>query len=127
MDLVRIYQCLCDATRLRILHLLGCGPLCVCHLQEILDLPQTKVSQHLAYLRKHRMVECRRIGTWMVYRLPSKRTPELEANLQCLQDCAQTDTRLQKDRKVLAKLDIDRTWMDQADESACESPNKKAC
>ena len=36
MDLIRIYECLCDATRLRILHLLTHGPLCVCHIQEIL-------------------------------------------------------------------------------------------
>ena len=32
-------------------------PLCVCHLQELLDLPQVNVSQHLAYLRKNGLVE----------------------------------------------------------------------
>ena len=53
MDLIQIYECFCDATRLRIIHLLAHGPLCVCRFQEILELPQTKVSQQLAYLRKH--------------------------------------------------------------------------
>ena len=48
-----------------VIHLLTRGPLCVCHFQEILGLPQTKVSQHLAYLRKKGMVECTRHGTWM--------------------------------------------------------------
>ena len=57
MDLVSIYQCLCDHTRLRILHALTGGPLCVCHLQEILGEPQVKVSKHLAYLKQHGMVE----------------------------------------------------------------------
>jgi len=108
MEMVQIYQCLCDVTRLRILHLLGGGPLCVCHLQEILKLPQTKVSQHLAYLRKHGMVECRRAGTWMVYRLPSRAPAALVRHLQCLQDCAQTDPRMKADRKALAKMKIDR-------------------
>ena len=37
MDLLSIYQCLCDRTRLRMLHALAGGPLCVGHLQEILD------------------------------------------------------------------------------------------
>ena len=35
MDLIQIYQCFCDRTRLRILHLLT-PPLCVCHFQDIL-------------------------------------------------------------------------------------------
>ena len=70
MELIQIYQCFCDATRLRIIHLLTKGPLCVCHFQEILGIAQTKVSQHLAYLRKKGMVECTRHGTWMIYSLP---------------------------------------------------------
>ena len=72
MELIQIYQCFCDATRLRIIHLLTRGPLCVCHFQEILGIAQTKVSQHLAYLRKKGMVECTRHGTWMIYSLPVK-------------------------------------------------------
>ena len=49
MDLVQIYQCFCDLTRLRILHLLTKSPLCVCHFQDILREPQVKISKHLAY------------------------------------------------------------------------------
>ena len=52
MKLLQIYRCLCDETRLRILHLLAQGPLCVCHFQTILRLPQVAVSEHLAYLRE---------------------------------------------------------------------------
>ncbi|HEX9784874.1 MAG TPA: metalloregulator ArsR/SmtB family transcription factor, partial [Opitutaceae bacterium] len=60
MELVRIYQCLCDRTRLRIINVLAAGPLCVCHLQEILDEPQVKISKHLRYLKEHGMVEAER-------------------------------------------------------------------
>lgn len=51
MDLVEIYKCLCDRTRLRLLHVLAQGPVCVCHFQEVLGEPQVKISKHLAYLR----------------------------------------------------------------------------
>ena len=87
MKLIRIYKCLCDETRLRILHLLSHRPLCVCHFQTILGAPQVKISKHLAYLREHGMVETERDGAWIIYRLPTRPAPELTANLKCLQDC----------------------------------------
>src|ERR1035441_1903956 len=84
MDLIKIYQCLCDRTRLRILHLLGQGPLCVCHFQEILREPQVKISKHLGYLRARGMVQCERQGNWMVYSISAKPCRELAANFACL-------------------------------------------
>jgi ArsR family transcriptional regulator len=104
MDLVQIYQCFCDRTRLRILHLLTESPLCVCHFQEILDEPQVKVSKHLAYLRERGLVEVEREQNWMIYSLPKKRAAELETNLKCLQDCAQSDKVFARDLKKLATL-----------------------
>ena len=104
MDLIQIYQCLCDATRLRILHLLAQTPLCVCHFQEILDEPQVKISKHLAYLRDRGLVVTEREQNWVIYSLPVKRARELEANLKCLQDCAQTDAVFKRDLKTLARV-----------------------
>lgn len=97
MDLVQIYQCFCDRTRLRILHLLTNSPLCVCHFQTILGEPQVKISKHLAYLRDRGLVDVERDKNWMVYSLPKKRAPELETNLKCLQDCVQSDTAFARD------------------------------
>jgi ArsR family transcriptional regulator len=114
MELVRIYQCLCEATRLRIIHLLTQGPLCVCHFQDILDESQVKVSQQLAYLRKNGLVEATRHGKWMIYRLPEHRSPELEMNLKCLQDCAQSDRRFREDLKRLAKIRKRTDWLEEA-------------
>jgi ArsR family transcriptional regulator len=101
MRLIEIYQCLCDETRLRILHLLTRGPLCVCHFQSVLGISQTRVSQHLAYLRKRGLVECSRRGTWMIYRLPNNPSPELEKHLRCLQDCVQSDQMFRADLEKL--------------------------
>lgn len=105
MNLVRIHECLCDRTRLRIIHLLLRGPLCVCHLQKVLGEPQVKVSRHLAYLRERGMVEVERRGQWMVYALPERRDAVLGAQLACLQDCAAEERIFRGDLERLAKLD----------------------
>ena len=104
VELIRIYECFCDRTRLRILHLLGQGPLCVCHLQAVLGEPQVKVSKHLAYLKSRGLVEANREANWMIYRLPQKPPPELAANLACLQDCAREDPIFQRDAGKLRKM-----------------------
>ncbi|MCK9590094.1 MAG: metalloregulator ArsR/SmtB family transcription factor [Terrimicrobiaceae bacterium] len=101
MPLVRIYECLCDETRLRAIQLLTRGPLCVCHLQAALGIPQARVSQHLSYLRERGMVENRREGTWMIYSLPAKPSRELSRHLACLQDCSVSDRRFRADLKKL--------------------------
>jgi ArsR family transcriptional regulator len=107
MDLVQIYQCFCDRTRLRILNLLANSPLCVCHFQSILGEPQVKVSKHLGYLRERGLVEVERDKNWMIYSLPKKRGAEVEANLKCLQDCVQSDKVFAGDLKRLAALKSD--------------------
>src|SRR6266481_7599895 len=104
MDLVQIYECFCDLTRLRILHLLTKSPLCVCHFQDILREPQVKISKHLGYLRSRRMVIATRNQNWMIYALPKKRSRELEKNLKCLQDCVQSDPIFARDLRKLAQL-----------------------
>lgn len=104
MELVRIYECLCDRTRLRILNLLLQGPLCVCHFQAVLREPQVKISKHLGYLRRNDLVEAERCANMMIYRLPAKRSSPLRANLSCLQDCAQEEAIFRTDLARLAKV-----------------------
>ena len=104
MDLVQIYQCFCDRTRLRILNLLAKSPLCVCHFETILAEPQVKISKHLSYLRERGMVNVERDQNWMVYSLPKKRAAELERNLKCLQDCVHSDRVFAGDLTKLASI-----------------------
>ncbi len=119
MELVQIYQCLCDRTRLRILHLLTQGPLCVCHFQSVLREPQVKVSKHLAYLRTRGLVHAERRGNWMVYSLPAKPSRELAANLACLQDCAAEDRTFRRD---VEKLTVLRRDLDGDAPACCAKP-----
>lgn len=64
------FESLSDATRRRILALLlGQGELCVCELVSALDMPQPKISRHLAVMREAGLTTMRREGTWIYYRL----------------------------------------------------------
>jgi ArsR family transcriptional regulator len=114
MKLLQIYRCLCDETRLRILHLLAQGPLCVCHFQTILRLPQVAVSKHLAYLRGKGLVVAKRHEKWMIYRLPQKAPAELDLQLRCLQDCVQSHPVFREDLRRLQETLGDRGWVEEA-------------
>lgn len=104
MQLIKIYECLCDLTRLRLINLLQQGPLCVCHFQEVLREPQVKISKHLSYLRERGLVTAERKGNWMIYALPVRPDRELASNLACLQDCAQEEPVFRADLARLKKL-----------------------
>ncbi len=68
-DLVRLLAALADPTRLRLLNLMDGREVCVCYFVEILKQAQPKISRHLAYLRRAGIVEARRDGKWMHYRI----------------------------------------------------------
>src|SRR4051812_24109918 len=76
-DMERLFKTLADQTRLRILGLLLGGEVCVCHIHESLRIPQPKASRHLAYLRRSGLVDTRRDGLWMHYRLAAPTDPVL--------------------------------------------------
>ena len=126
MKLIAIYKCLCDETRLRILNLLSVSPLCVCHVQQVLGKSQVIASQHLAYLRERGMVTVQRHQHWMIYSIPARPSPELEANLKCLQDCVQTEPVFKRDREKLKKLIGSKSVHTLLDEGCCPKPGKKS-
>ena len=68
-NLENLFSALADRTRLRLINLIGESEVCVCFLVEILKISQPKISRHLAYLRRARVVTARREGKWMHYRL----------------------------------------------------------
>ena len=76
-EVEQVCKALADVTRLRILGLLLSGEVCVCDLHETLKIPQPKASRHLAYLRKTGLVDARRDGLWMHYRLTEMANPIL--------------------------------------------------
>ena len=78
------FKALADATRLRILGLLLTGEVCVCHIHESLKIPQPKASRHLAYLRRVGLVDTRRDGLWIHYRMAELPDPVLHTISQAV-------------------------------------------
>src|SRR5437762_8178737 len=79
-----LFKALADATRLRILGLLLTGEVCVCHIHESLKVSQPKASRHLAYLRRAGLVETRKKGLWVYYRLADVSDPVVTAVKQAV-------------------------------------------
>ena len=70
-----VFKALADRNRLRILALLGNNEVCVCHIHDSLGLTQPTASRHLAYLRRSGLVDARRDGVWMHYRVSAALDP----------------------------------------------------
>jgi ArsR family transcriptional regulator len=71
-----VFKALSDPTRLRIAALLTHGELCVCDLMEILKLPQSTISRHMARLKSAGIVKDRRQGKWVHYSLANGGFPD---------------------------------------------------
>jgi ArsR family transcriptional regulator len=100
----RMFRAFADRTRLRILHLLQDGDLCVSDIVAILKVPQAKASHHLNYLRRAGLVEARKDGLWCFYRLRSAHSPFHGKLLECLGQCFTHVPGLAADRKRAAQV-----------------------
>lgn len=95
--LASLFRALSDPTRLRILHLLHEGELCVGDLVTILQIPQPSASRHLCYLRGAGLVESRREGLWSFYSLAPARTPLHRRLVSFLESCFPEVAGLEED------------------------------
>jgi DNA-binding transcriptional ArsR family regulator len=68
-DFMAITKALADEQRVRVLLALQRGELCVCQVVELLGLATSTVSKHMSILKQARLVESRKDGRWMYYRL----------------------------------------------------------
>ncbi len=80
-DTLEVLKALAQSTRLRIVLLLAEAELCSCELVEILEISQPAISQHMNVLRQAGLIEERKTGTWVYYRLAQA---NLEQTLQWL-------------------------------------------
>ena len=99
-----VFAALADETRRRILGLLASGEICVCHIHEALDVPQSTASRHLAHLRKAGLVATRRDGLWVHYRLAEFEDPAVAGVLRSTLSALHSTEGTDQDRKKLSKL-----------------------
>ena len=74
----RLFQALCDQTRLRLLSLMADGPVSVGFLADKLGESQPKTSRHLAYLRTAGLVYTARDGKWIYYGIETQSDPAVQ-------------------------------------------------
>lgn len=93
---------LADKTRLRLLNLMREDEICVCFFSEVLEESQPKISRHLAYLRNAGIVEARRDGKWMHYRIIKPENPFAAQVLEDTLRWLDSQAEMQKDYQKLA-------------------------
>lgn len=101
-DLVRCFEALADPTRLRIVHLLAGGELCVCDIQRVLAAAQPNVSRHLSYLKHRGLVSDRREGQRVYYRLAAAEAPARRM-LAAMRRILAADPAMARDLRVLRR------------------------
>lgn len=99
-----LFRAFSDRTRLRILHLLRDGEVCVGDLVKVLRVPQPRASRHLAYLRRTGLVVTRKQGLWAFYALAPVRGHFHKSLLDCLAGCFREVPDLEADTTRQARL-----------------------
>ncbi len=98
-----VFKALSDDSRLRIINLLfHSGELCVCDIEDVMGFTQTKVSRHLAYLRRAGLVDDRRQGLWMLYSIAKPRTDEQKRIIDFLESLLKGNDVARRDAERLA-------------------------
>ena len=116
------FKALADRTRLRILALLGNNEVCVCHIHDSLGLPQPTVSRHLAYLRRSGLVNARRDGVWMHYRVSTSLNPAVQNVVDAAVGALTNVSTTAKDRKQFQRSFGPLYVLDTGNGGSCCSP-----
>lgn len=124
MKLLRdTFKALSDETRLQIMTLLlEQEELCVCDLVGALGQTQSKVSRHLRYLYNAGLVQDRREGLWMHYRVSTQLKPEQATVLVALSEAVSAEQKedlLNGLEKWFTRKEADMRAQGQGAETCC--------
>ena len=104
-EILDITKALADENRLRILMALADRELCVCQIVELLGLAPSTVSKHMSILRQAGLVEARKRGRWMYYRLPDEHCPkEISQAIEWVRSSLARDKRIRADARQIKRV-----------------------
>ena len=106
-----------DPNRVRIISILYNRELCVCQITKMLNLAPSTVSKHLFILRQARLIEDRKEGRWMYYRLPDKPNDLTKKIISLIQESIADDIQMKSDNKLLEEI------LTISKEELCRTPN----
>jgi ArsR family transcriptional regulator len=98
--LAQVFRALADQTRLEMLALVFAhGELCVCDLEHVLRISQSKSSRHLRYLKNAGLLDDRRAGLWVHYRIAPGLGPERKVILRMLKGLLRGERMAELERR----------------------------
>jgi ArsR family transcriptional regulator, arsenate/arsenite/antimonite-responsive transcriptional repressor len=102
---MKITKALADENRIRTLLLLRKGELCVCQITELFGLAPSTISKHLSILYQAGLVESRKDGRWIYYKLPGQEAPiEVREAIDWVQKSLVANPRAAEDQKYLKRI-----------------------
>jgi DNA-binding transcriptional ArsR family regulator len=119
-DITDICKALGDGNRARIVMALSGGELCVCRLIGLLDLAPSTVSKHLSILKQAGLIESRKNGRWVYYKLAEDHLqPATRTALAWLRQSLAKDKTIAEDKRKLKQITRE------APEELCQRIKKK--
>jgi ArsR family transcriptional regulator len=104
-ELMAVLKALADASRVRILSALADHELCVCQIVELLQLAPSTVSKHMSILNQARLVDSRKDGRWMYYRLADTDVPaEAREAADLVRRSLSSDSQIRTDARRLRQI-----------------------
>ncbi len=86
-----LFKCMGDSQKLRILNLLVEGPLCVCHIHELLEESQPKVSRHLIAMKDAGWLVSSRRLNWFIYSIADESNPLIQKLIPLIKELREQD------------------------------------
>jgi ArsR family transcriptional regulator len=102
-DYLNIFKAMGDENRLRILLMLKIRPLCVCEIDEVLNIALSTISSHLKLMKSIGLLEDEKEGRWVIYKL-AKNNIFFDELLDRLENKLQNDIKILKDRFDISKI-----------------------
>ncbi len=104
-DFITITKALAEENRIRILLALEGRELCVCQIIELLQLAPSTVSKHMSILKQARLVETRKDGRWIYYRLTGDQAPSaVKGAIAWVCNSLSKDRGIQEDARQLKQI-----------------------
>lgn len=103
-QILDIARALADANRLKAVICLGAGELCACQIVIMLGNKPSTVSRHMSILRRAGLVESRKEGLWVHYRLAANGRPPVREALAWVKRHCKSDENGGIDEKKLKKV-----------------------
>jgi ArsR family transcriptional regulator len=103
-DFIAVTKALSDSNRVRALMFLQGGELCLCQIIEMLGLAPSTVSKHMAVLHNARLIESRKEGRWVFFRLAESQDPVVQGAIKWAMDALADDKQARADAKAIKAI-----------------------